>query len=72
MDISDLHNLTILARKGISVLAEQMPADHAQAAWKAIGNAETELNNFKQAQEKQSIDVEEVTSQEKTEEVTEG
>lgn len=71
MDISDLHNLTVLARKGIAVIAEQMPPDHAQAAWKAIGNAEAQVKQYREAQEKQSVDVEEVTT-EPTTEVTEG
>lgn len=63
MDISDLHNLTVLARKGIAVLAENMPSDHAQAAWKAIGSAEAELAKFRKAQEQQSVDVEEITGE---------
>jgi hypothetical protein len=63
MDISDLHNLTVLARKGIAALAENMPADHAQAAWKAIGAAEAELQKFKKAQEQQSVEVEEVNAE---------
>lgn len=68
MDIADLHNLTILARKGLATVAENMPSEHAQAAWKAVGAAEQELAKYKAQQEQQSIDVEEVQS-EGTEEV---
>lgn len=67
MDIADLHNLTVLARKGLATVAENMPAEHAQAAWKAVSAAEAELAKFKKAQEEQKIDVEEVTAD--TEEV---
>jgi hypothetical protein len=67
MDIADLHNLTILARKGMATIAESMPSEHAQAAWKAIGAAEAELAKFKKAQEEQSVEVQEVVTD--TEEV---
>jgi len=43
MNVHDLRNLLILARKGISVLSETLSSEQAEAAWKSITAGETSL-----------------------------
>lgn len=51
MHINDLRNLLVLARKGISVLSEQMPSQEAEAAWGSIKNAEAFVANIIEKQQ---------------------
>lgn len=54
MQVVDLRNLIVLARKGMGAFGESISAEEAKAAWTAIGNAETFLVDFeKQIAEKQ-------------------
>lgn len=48
MNIMDLINLTILARKGIGTISEGLDPDSAKVAWSAISNAEAVINDYKQ------------------------
>lgn len=66
MNVTDLQNLVFLARKGISVLSEQMPTDHAESAWKSIKNAETLINQIIEQQQKQQEQVAKTTEVEDT------
>jgi len=52
LNIVDLVNLVVLARKGMSVLSENIQVEQADAAWKAIKNAEDMIKKFKEEQEK--------------------
>jgi len=48
MHINDLYNLVILSRKGIETLSETISPDEAEAAWRAIKNAQELINKYKE------------------------
>lgn len=57
MHINDLRNLLVLARKGLSVLSEGLPAEEAEAAWGSVKNAEAFINQIaQQAQAQQQVE----------------
>lgn len=58
MNVVDLMNIVTLARKGMSVLSEQIDAPHAEAGWKAIKNAEAMIAAHQQQAQAQSEQVE--------------
>ena len=46
MNIVELKNLVVLARKGVAALGDTISANEAQAAWGAIQSAEGFLNTM--------------------------
>lgn len=64
LNIADLHNLAVLARKGIASIGENIKPEHATACWKAIAAAEKQLERFKIENQKSSLEVEEINPSE--------
>lgn len=48
MQVADLKNLVVLARKGMEVLSAGIPGEQAAAGWQAIANAEGFVAHFEQ------------------------
>lgn len=65
MHVNDLRNLLLLARKGMSVVSENLQADEAKACWEAIKNVETFVNSIIE-QQKQKME-EQQSQQQSTE-----
>jgi hypothetical protein len=59
MQIMDLQNLIVLARKGIASIAANLSAAEGAAAYASIGAAETFVNNLVEQQKQQQKQQEE-------------
>ena len=63
MQVADLKNLVVLARKGMAAIGESIGAEEAKAAWTAIGNGEAFLANFEQMVAQQQANQEQIVTE---------